>query len=415
MPKKERIGVGIIGAGVRGVYCLGQAIALLHKETGLVVTAVHDVIRERSEEGRRYLLELYSRENIKGDIRIFDDYHALIADESCPVILVTNFTNQHYAPTVEALGAGKKVYLDKPISVTLDDALGIVEAAEKNPLIMGFTRRYEKSWIKAKELLERGVIGSLQMVQINSVIPYSRYFQTWHRKKALSGGSLNDKSSHHFDVFNWMAGEYPEYLTAVGGRSSVFPIEKDAPESCRVCSRKCEYRRDPDRISDGAFVLNFDSWKNADTEIEKIDNCVYAPGSDINDHALVSMVYPSGVKAALFFTIFGPDTKDQETLTLVGEKGKIFVNRHEGRVQLFSDFGRKEEVFDCRGEEFETSHFGADHNIIRALRAFYHGANPAASSLDGLVSLEMVIAAQDSIRNSGRPVVFRKERGLRFD
>lgn len=402
----KKIGVGIIGAGVRGVYCLGDAITVLEDHTGLTVRGIFDVIEQRSIESKRYLEGRYSDRGLTKDIRVYHDFDEMLTDESCHIVIVTNFTNQHRPYAIRALEAGKKVYLDKPISVTRDDARAIVRAAEGNPLIMGFTRRYEKSWIKAKRLLDDGAIGPLQMIEINSIIPYSRYLQTWHRKKELSGGALNDKSSHHFDVFNWMAGEYPAYLTAIGGRSSVFPVDPNAPESCRVCDRECPYRRDPTKISDGAFVLQLDSWKHADEEIEKIDNCVYAPGADINDHAIVSVVYPSGVKAALFFAIFGPDTKDQETLTLVGEKGKIFVNRHEGTVTLDSDYGKTREVFDCRGDEFETSHFGADRDLIRALKAFYDGAEPIATADDGYMSLEMVLAAQDSIQHGGQPVRF---------
>ncbi len=403
----KEIGIGIIGAGVRGVYCLGEAIAALHDETDLVVTGVLDTVRQRSFEAQKFLENLYSEKNQNRTVRVYNTYEDMLTDDACRIVLVTSFTNQHRAHAVEALARGKKVYLDKPISVTLEDAAEIVEAARNNPLIMGFTRRYEKSWVKAKELLDSGMVGPLQMVKIDSVIPYSRYLQTWHRKKELSGGALNDKSSHHFDVFNWVTGEYPEYLTAVGGRSSVFPVDPDAPESCRVCDRVCPYRRDATRISDGAFVLQLDSWNTADTEIDRIDSCVYGSGAkDINDHAVVSVVYPSGVKASLFFSIFGPDTRDQETLLLLGEKGKIVVNRHEGLVTLYTDYGKKEEIFDCRGEEFETSHFGADRDLVRAIRSFYDGTEPIASATDGYVSLKMVQAAQRSILHGGQPVGF---------
>lgn len=402
----EKIGVGIIGAGVRGVYCLGEAIAILEESTGLTVRGIFDVIQQRSVESKRYLEGVYSNRGMTSDIRVYRDFEEMLGDDGCRIVIVTNFTDQHRPYAIRALDAGKKVYLDKPISVTRNDAAAIVDAAENNPLIMGFTRRYEKSWITAKRLLDDGMIGPLQMIQINSIIPYSRYLQTWHRRKELSGGAINDKSSHHFDVFNWMAGEYPQYLTAIGGRSSVFPEDPDAPASCRVCERDCPYRRDPTKVSDGAFVLQLDSWKYAEDEIEKIDNCVYAPGADINDHAIVSVVYPSGVKASLFFAIFGPDTRDQETLTLVGEKGKIFVNRHEGTVAVDTDYGKTREVFDCRGDEFDTSHFGADRDLVRALRAFYDGAKPIATAEDGYMSLEMVLAAQDSIQHGGQPVRF---------
>lgn len=403
----DHTGIGIVGAGVRGVYCLGTAAVNLTEETGLVVSGVYDVIRRRSEEAKQYLDMLYGQQGAGHRVGIYDDYQSMLADEGCSIILVTNFTSWHREFAVKALEAGKKVYLDKPISVTLEDARAIMTAAGGNPLIMGFTRRYEAGWIKAKELLDGGVIGPLQMMQINSVVPYSRYLQTWHRRKDLSGGALNDKCSHHFDVFNWMAGEYPEFLTASGGRSSVFPEDENAPESCRVCNRECEYRRDPSRISDGAFVLRLNSWKNARDEIERIDSCVYAPGADMADHAVVSVVYPSGVKASLFFAIFGPDTPDQETLLLLGEKGKIHLNRHTGEVTLFSDFGRKTEAFDCRGEDFDSSHFGADRQLIRALRDFYEGKEPVAGVRDGFVSLEMVLAAQDSIDHGSRPVKIR--------
>ena len=274
----EKIGVGIIGAGVRGVYCLGDAIAVLEERTDLTVCGIYDIIEQRSVESKRYLEGVYSGQGMAKDIRVYHDFEEMLNDDVCRIVIVTNFTDQHRSYTIRALDAGKKVYLDKPISVTRNDAAAIVDAAEDNPLIMGFTRRYEKSWIKAKSLLDDGVIGPLQMIEINSIIPYSRYLQTWHRKKELSGGALNDKSSHHFDVFNWMAGEYPTYLTAVGGRSSVFPVDPNAPESCRVCDRDCPYRRDSTKISDGAFVLQLDSWNNADDEVEKIDTCVYAPG-----------------------------------------------------------------------------------------------------------------------------------------
>jgi len=401
------VGAGIIGAGVRGVYCLGQAIVNLYSETGIVVRGIYDIIEKRSYESKEYIENLYSQLGETKTVKVFKSYKEMINSEECQIIIITNHTNHHREPAVAALEKGRKVYLDKPISVTLEDATEIVRAEKDNPLIMGFTRRYEAPWIKAKELLDSGVIGNLQMMEINSVIPYQRYLQTWHRKRELSGGSLNDKNSHHFDVFNWMAGEFPSFLTAVGGRSSVFPIEKDAPASCRVCTRECHYRRDNQKVSDGAFVLQLESWKDTEDEIEMIDSCVYAPGSDICDHALVSVVYPSGVKASLFFSIFGPDTKDQETLTLVGEKGKIFLNRHEGTVTLYTQWGEKSEIFECRGNNFDTSHFGADMDLIRMLKKFVNGENPTVKAFDGLKSLEMVLAAQKSIKMNGIPVQFQ--------
>ena len=99
---------------------------------------------------------------------------------------------------------------------------------------MGFTRRYEQPWIELYNLLKSGVIGDLKMMLIRSVIPYTHYFMTWHRTRALSGGALNDKASHYTDVFNWFAGGHCLQVNAFGGRN-LFEVREDAPEFCAVC------------------------------------------------------------------------------------------------------------------------------------------------------------------------------------
>ena len=166
---------------------------MLRSQTGLVVAGVCDIIKQRAEEGRQYLEGLYREQGSDQPIASYEDYRDLLADERVRIVLVTSFTNEHRAHTIDALQRGKTVYLDKPIAVTREDATAIRDAARRRPVLMGFTRRYEKSWVKAKQLVDEGAIGRLQMMQINSVVPYSRYLQTWHRRIERSGGSLNDK------------------------------------------------------------------------------------------------------------------------------------------------------------------------------------------------------------------------------
>jgi predicted dehydrogenase len=68
--------------------------------------------------------------------------------------------------------------------VTLDDAEAIAaaEARSGQPIMMGFTRRYERPWIESVRLAHSGRIGDPQMVLLRSVIPYTRYLQLWHRR-----------------------------------------------------------------------------------------------------------------------------------------------------------------------------------------------------------------------------------------
>lgn len=57
------------------------------------------------------------------------------------------------------------------------------------------------------------------MMLIRAVLPYSFYFQTWHRTRAISGGALNDKGSLYTDVFNWFAKGRCLQANAFGGRN----------------------------------------------------------------------------------------------------------------------------------------------------------------------------------------------------
>jgi len=387
----KRIGVGIIGTGERGCFILGARLAELAAETGFRLEALCDVLPNRLQEASSFLTDSFAKAGEDVHPALYTDYRDLIADERVDFIVITTHTYTHREIAVAALESGKRVYLDKPISVTLEDAKAIIDAERRtgNMLIMGFTRRYEQSWQTARELLLAGEIGTLQMLQIRSLIPYTRYFQLWHRRKQWSGGALNDKSSHHFDVMNWMTGSSPVRLTAMGGRSSIFAPDPNAPPYCAVCNRDCPYRRKPSsgESREGGHILRYPSWSEATEEINRADTCVYHPGSDIEDHAIVSVEYANGVKASLFWAIYGPESDDQETLELLGSSGRIVLTRSTGELSVISKYGKSRRVFFAGGKDFGSSHYGADKALLREMRSFYDGGHPVASSFDGYESL----------------------------
>jgi len=401
-------GVAIIGAGERGVYYVGSRMAETAAETGFRIIGVHDRLHDRAQLAASHLSALYAGAGINHQVGVFDSIDAAVRDASVDLVLVTTHTNAHRAPVELALSAGRHVYLDKPISVTMEDAtaIGAAEAAAHRPVMMGFTRRYEASWIEAVALAHQGRIGAPQMVLLRSVIPYSRYLQLWHRETALSGGALNDKGSHHFDVLNWIADAPALSVTATGGRSGVFAPDATAPARCSECSRDCPYRRHETLIdkAEGVGRVPNASWVTATDPQDRNDNCVFLPGSDIDDHAIVTVRYGSGLVACLFFAIFGPYAEDQETLEIVGSSGRLRMERHSGSIDLVADHGRTHEVFAPPAPDRGSSHFGADRQLVRSLRRFVDGEAPPVGVPEGIASLQLVLAAQKSLRAGGRPV-----------
>ncbi|WGT51359.1 Gfo/Idh/MocA family protein [Thioclava nitratireducens] len=404
----ETVGVAIIGAGERGVYYVGSRMAELARETGLRIIGVQDRLADRAALAAQHLDGLYSAQGLNHKVRVFEDMHAAVHDPDVGLVLVTTHTDAHRAPAIEAIRAGKRVYLDKPISVTLEDAEAIAAAEREagKPVMMGFTRRYEKPWISAVERVARGEIGSPQMILLRSVIPYTRYLQLWHRSNAASGGALNDKGSHHFDVLNWIAGAAPLTVSAIGGRSDIFAPDPDAPARCSECDRDCPYRRHETLIdkAEGIPKVPNESWSTATAPQDRNDNCVYLPGSDIDDHAIVTVRYANGVDACLFFTIFGPFAEDQETLEVVGSSGRLRMERHSGEIDLVSNYGQSRDVIEAVSNDRSSSHFGADLELVRTMRRFADGEVPPVGVPEGVASLRLVRAAQMSLNGGGRAV-----------
>ena len=400
------IGVGIIGLGTRGMYSIARIMAERFAETGFKVTALCDRNAERMVEARTEMQRRYAIQGIEVAPSLYENGLDLIADPNVDLVVITSITDTHRAFAVPALRSGKKVYCDKPLAHNVEDAIAIVEAEAEvqNPLIMGFTRRYESAWRKAHELLRQGVIGPLIMLQVRDIIPYHRYLTAWWRRRAWSGGALNDKGCHLFDVFNWFTGSQALRVSGFGGRSVIQP-DPEAPPRCHLCHRDCPYRRrEPETAAPSApdLLVHFGpSWLQETEEKHVDDVCVYAPGSDLYHNGSIHFSYANGVIASYFYTIFGPPAEDEETLELVGTKGRLILTRHTGELDIVTDHGKTRQVLDCRDEHFEDSHFGADIALVQELRRFCLGAPPTVSARAGLEATRMVMASFRSMDAGG--------------
>ena len=399
--------VGIIGTGSRGITCIGRQIAEQSKELDITITAFCNRTESRMKIARDELNELaVASRNLPFSIRFHATAQELIDDPEVDLIIITSPTAAHAEATIPALRSGKKVYLDKPIAHTLEDSIAIrnAEVEAGNPMIMGFTRRYETPWLKLHEIVSSGKIGDLKMMLIRAVLPYSFYFQTWHRTRAVSGGALNDKGSHYTDVFNWFVGDAKAtQVNAFGGRN-VFIEEEDAPEFCSVCDRDCPYRASeamPDTQDQMKGAVDH-SYETETDPLKRKDNCVYKSGADIFDHASIHYQYNNGVVANIFYNVYGPQADDEETLELVGTKGRIILTRLRGEIDIVTDYGEKShEVIECKSEDFETSHFGADRKLVQKIAAFGRGEQSTVDGAYGLEATRMILAAMKSIDEGG--------------
>jgi len=139
-----------------------------------------------------------------------------LEDDSNPFegVLVCTPTPTHYEVVKTALLGGKHVFCEKPISLNIQESDECYELAKSKGLhlLVAFQRRYDPSFVKVKEVVDAGGIGTLQKVRTisrDNPVPSIDYLKT-------SGGIYHDCLSHDIDLIRWITGKEPVEVFSYG-------------------------------------------------------------------------------------------------------------------------------------------------------------------------------------------------------
>ncbi|AIF69442.1 dehydrogenase [Palaeococcus pacificus DY20341] len=166
--------------------------------------------------------------------RFYDDYEALLKDESIDAVYIAIETYRHKEVAIRAAEEGKHILLEKPIALTLDDADEIIKVAKKNgvKLMVPFNPRFTTPLIRAKLMIEAGEIGELEY--INAISEYVKppiFLQgldmSWFLDIDKSGGGgFMDTAPHGIDSLLWLIKSEPKKIYAeIGSKLYGFPVD----------------------------------------------------------------------------------------------------------------------------------------------------------------------------------------------
>ncbi len=151
----------------------------------------------------------------------YDSFRTLLERENIDIVDICLPTFLHREYTEMAANAGKHVFCEKPIALTLDDALAMKEVCKRNGvhLMIGHVLRFWGEYVEAKKLLDAGACGKVRFVEAFrlSVTP-TWSVEGWILDPRLSGGASLDLHIHDLDYVNWLLGE-PKKVFAWGLRS----------------------------------------------------------------------------------------------------------------------------------------------------------------------------------------------------
>jgi predicted dehydrogenase len=142
------------------------------------------------------------------------DLEAAIGDPHVDAIDVCLPTPLHREVTERALAAGKHVFLEKPIALTLEDADAIAAAAERSGriLMVGMVLRFWPEYVELHRRVAAGELGRPRAVSTFRLSPPVDWNE-WMADRSQSGGTAVDLLIHDFDQMNWLLGP-PRTVTA---------------------------------------------------------------------------------------------------------------------------------------------------------------------------------------------------------
>ncbi len=374
----KELRLAVVGADRRGRISL----AAHQPENGSRLVAACSLTPER--------LGIY-RERCGDDVRLTANYRDLLDDASIDAIFVCTPDYLHEEHTVAALEAGKDVYLEKPMAITIEGCDAILAAQQRTGkrVYPGHNMRFFPVMEKMRELAQSGVIGQIQAIWCRHFISYGgdAYFRDWHSEQRYGTGLLLQKGAHDIDMIHWFAASTTKRVTGMG-KLSVYD----------KLPRRAESDPQP------GVEFNRNNWPPKATKD-------YSPKIDVEDHSMLLLELENGVQASYLQCHYTPD--DTRNYTIIGTEGRIenYGDHSSAEYHAEVHLWNRRTGYSRQGQEIftippiEGSHGGADPRVVEDFLCFLRtGGSQGATPIEARMATAVGCCGTHSLRNGNIPV-----------
>ncbi len=133
------------------------------------------------------------------EARIYDGLESMLADDNVQLVILATPHNTHHDLSIQAMNAGRHVVTDKVMAMNAREAEEMIEAAERNDVILSVfhNRRWDWDYLTVKKVVEDGLLG--EPFLYHAAIAGYGSPRGWRASKALSGGIMYDWGAHFMD------------------------------------------------------------------------------------------------------------------------------------------------------------------------------------------------------------------------
>ncbi|MDR6998897.1 Gfo/Idh/MocA family oxidoreductase [Neobacillus niacini] len=328
-----RVKVGIVGLGRLGRL---HAENLAFRIPNCELSAVCSVIPEEVEQVQKDWNIPYA----------YTNYDEMLKNKELDAIFIASPSGFHCEQIEKALNAGFHVFSEKPLGLYLEEALRIrkvVDEHQEQVFMLGFMRRYDKSYAYAKKKIEEGKIGEPFLIRCYGLDPakaINGFMQ--FAKNNYSGGLFLDMAIHDLDLARWYLNAEAKQVWAIGGAYAY-------PEFSELNDAET-----------GAAMVKFE------------------------DHKMG--IFVAGRNSAHGYHI--------ET-EIIGTKGTLRIGTvpEKNMVTVFDETGAVQECSDGFLERFEQAYLSEVEEFISCVR---ENRKPSVTVEDGVLSTALGYACKES-------------------
>ena len=255
----DRIRLGAIGTGGR---CQGL-LNFANQVGGCEIVAVCDAYEVRRAQ---------AREKLAPQAREYVEYREVLERNDIDAVVIGAPDHWHVPMSIDAVRAGKDVYVEKPVTHTIEEGSQLIQAVEESGRILqaGYQQRSWDIFQMGRELVKSGRLGQVTMAESHwyqdyirnfgkltpvdtSKLDWKRFlgnakeqpyeqrrFQQWRWYWDFGGGALTDLHSHWGDVIHWYTGE-DKAIEAVALGSKLYHKSWDCPDTVSAAWRYPSY------------------------------------------------------------------------------------------------------------------------------------------------------------------------------
>lgn len=226
--------MGKVKVGIAGLGRLGKLHAnnLAFKIPNAELTAACSIVPAELE---------YAKEQL-GVTDVYADYREMLKKADIDAVAIVTTSGEHCWQIEAALDAGKHVFSDKPLGVTVEECRTAEAAVERHPeltFFLGFMRRYDPSYAYAKEKIKEGAIGTPYMVKAAGIDPEA-LVEGAIKFAATSGGIFIDMAIHDIDLMRWFLESDPVEVYAAGATFKHPEFKEAGDDETGAAMYKCE-------------------------------------------------------------------------------------------------------------------------------------------------------------------------------